>query len=278
MLQVNSPLVSVNWLQNNLDAENLIIFDATIAKVGSVLSSSEKEIIPNAQFFDIKQVFSEQEVMYPNTILTSEKFKEEVQKLGVNNDSCIVVYDTLGVYSSPRVWWMFKLFGFDNIAVLDGGLPFWKKAGFKTSNKYKIDIEQGNFIADIKSEKIKFTKDVFVATKDDSILVADARSEGRFNATVEEPRKEVRGGHIPNSINIPYGKLLEKGKMKSVQELKTIFKKINPKDKALIFSCGSGITACILALGAELSNNKKYSVYDGSWTEWGSRQELPIEK
>ena len=279
MLQVNNCIVSVDWLNKNLEAENLIVLDATIPKVGAkVLVNSDKKIIPSARFFDLKKVFSKQGAKYPNTVLSVDEFQAKAQKLGVNKDCCIIVYDDLGVYSSPRVWWMFTLMGFDNVAVLNGGLLAWEKAGFPTNEEHETSKVKGNFKANFKSEKIKVTKDVLLAIKNDNLLIADARSKGRFYATEPEPRKEVRGGHIPSSINLPYKLLQNEGKMKSTEELKNIFEKINPKKKELIFSCGSGITACILALGAEITGFKNHAVYDGSWTEWGSRKDLPIEK
>lgn len=277
-LSIEKPLVSVAWLKENIKAENILIFDATISKVvGSNQENKVKEQIPNALFFDIKNTFSNTSSKYPNTILHPENFEFKAQNLGVNKDSCIVVYDDLGVYSSPRVWWMFTTFGFKNIAVLDGGLPAWKEANLPTEapNKEKT-IKKGNFEVAYQPKKIKFTEDVLEAVSSE-VCIADARSKSRFLGKEPEPRKEVRSGHIPNSISLPYTELQEKGKMKSVEKLTKIFTGVNPHKKEMIFSCGSGITACILALGAELAGFTKYAVYDGSWSEWGSRTELPIK-
>ncbi|APG64853.1 hypothetical protein LPB136_05535 [Tenacibaculum todarodis] len=276
---MDKPIVSVDWLHQNIDAENLVILDATIPKVGTKNETNiNKEVISNTRFFDIKNTFSDKESQYPNTILSAEKFQEEAQKLGINKDSCIVVYDDLGVYAAPRVWWMFKLMGFNNIAVLNGGFPAWEKANFNIEKPKEHSFTRGNFIADYQPEKIKFTEQVLSATKNNTILIADARSKGRFYGTEPEPRKEIRGGHMPNSVSLPYGEMLSNGRLKSTEELKKVFEEINPKNNSLIFSCGSGITACILALGAEIATIKNYAVYDGSWTEWGSRTELPIIK
>lgn len=276
-LKVKSPLVSVKWLHENIEAENLLIFDATIPKVGlKTDENSTKEQIPKAVFFDIKNTFSDTTSKYPNTILHPEEFEFKAQNLGVNNNSCIVVYDDIGVYSSPRVWWMFTTFGFTNIAVLDGGFPAWKQAGFIIEKPKSRELKKGTFESDYQPEKIRFTEDVVTSIQED-VCIVDARSQGRFLGLESEPRKEIRSGHIPSSKNLPFSVLQEGGKMKSSSKLRSVFEKINPSNKELIFSCGSGITACILALGAELSENKNYSVYDGSWTEWGSRSNLPIE-
>ncbi len=275
---VDVPLVSVNWLHQYLDAENLLIFDATISKVTSEIEEvKEVTQIEGAQFFDIQKVFSEVEAPFSNTVLSTDKFEIEAQKLGVNQDSCIVVYDNLGVYASARVWWMFKLMGFKNIAVLNGGFPVWKKTGFSTE-KIKENLKvKGDFKVDYQPNKICFIEDVLLVSSIKNKLIIDARSEVRFFGKVPEPRVGVRSGHIPNSINLPYTELQSNGKMKSEKVLRSIFKEKNPNKKELVFSCGTGITACVLALAAEVIGCKNYSVYDGSWTEWGSANKLPIE-
>lgn len=276
-IKTPSPIVTAEWLNKHCKADNLLIFDATIPKVGSISEENQpKEQIPNAIFFDIKNEFSEVNSKYPNTILHPEEFEFKAQNLGVHKNSCIVVYDDYGIYSSPRVWWMFNTFGFNNIAVLDGGLPAWKKANLYTEQPQKNEQIKGDFIVNYQPQKIRFTEDV-LASVSLTTCIADARSKSRFLGIEPEPRKEVRSGHIPNSINIPYAEMLHHGKMKSSSVLKEIFNKYNPNKEVLIFSCGSGITACILALGAELAGIENYAVYDGSWSEWGSRIDLPIE-
>ncbi|RLJ99521.1 sulfurtransferase [Tenacibaculum discolor] len=278
MLTVKSPIVSVDWLHDNLSVNNLIILDATIQKVGTKLDNKkEKQQIQNAVFFDLKNIFLDVEGEYPNTVPSEKHFENEAQKLGINNDSCVVVYDDLGVYSAPRVWWLFRIFGFTNIAVLNGGLPAWKDAGYIVELKKERKPLVGNFKTNLNKEKISVTEEVLKASRDNKVIL-DARSKGRFYATEPEPRKDLRGGHIPNSKSLPYSELQLEGKMKSKEELQKIFSDMNPNKEEMIFSCGSGITACILALGAEESGNTNYSVYDGSWTEWASRLELPVEK
>ncbi len=272
------PLVSVEWLYSNLENNKLIILDATIPKVTAKTETIEvKEQIKGAIYFDIKKIFSDVSAPFPNTILSPHKFEEKAQELGVNQDSILVVYDDSGIYSSPRVWWMFQLMGFKNIVVLDGGLPKWK------SEKYPIEIpknhqlKKGDFKVNYKSEKIKYTEDVLQAIKDDKVVIADARSKDRFYAIVKEPRKDIKNGHIPNSVSLPFTEIQENGLMKPSEELEVVFNNLNTNKEQIIFTCGTGITASILALGAELAGIKNYSVYDGSWTEWGSTDNLPIE-
>ncbi|MDX8554189.1 sulfurtransferase [Tenacibaculum sp. 1B UA] len=278
MFTVKPPIVSVDWLHDNLNADNLIVIDATIQKVGAKTDDKkEKQQIQNAVLFDLKNVFLDIEAEYPNTIPSEKYFETQVQKLGINNDSCIVVYDDIGVYSSPRVWWLFRVFGFENIAVLNGGLPSWKEAGYMVESKNERTLSMGNFKASINKDKISMTEEVLKASRHNKIIL-DARSKERFYATEPEPRKDLRGGHIPNSKSLPYAGLQVDGKMKSKEELQKIFSEVNPSKEGMILSCGSGITACILALGAEEAGKTNYSVYDGSWTEWASRLELPVEK
>ena len=279
-LKITKPIVSVAWLQDNLDHKNLIILDCTIPKVtekSNAVKSDEKTQIKGAIFFDIKNTFSDVNGKFPNTILSSKEFEYKAQELGINTDSFIVCYDDLGIYSSPRVWWMFQLIGFTNITVLDGGFPKWIENKYPIENQQKNSLSKGDFKVNYQPEKIKFTEDVLKAINNETILIADARSKGRFNSTEPEPRSDVKGGHIPNSVSLPFSEIIENGTFKSEAALKVIFKDINPEKKPFIFSCGTGITASVLALGAEISGSKNYAVYDGSWTEWGSTENLPIE-
>jgi thiosulfate/3-mercaptopyruvate sulfurtransferase len=280
LLQIEKPLVSVNWLYQHKDATNLIVLDGTISKVtlNKTGNNLEENQIPTTRFFDIKKIFSIQGAAFPNTALESENFEREARKLGINKDSCIVVYDNYGIYSSPRVWWLFKSMGFKNIAVLDGGLPAWKKASYQVEKKQTHNFEFGDFEAKYQSEKIINSDVVLQSISNTSKQIVDARSAARFNATEPEPRKEIRSGHIPTSNSLPYSSLLDTSELKTKEELEYLFKEINPDNKELVFSCGSGITACVLALGATIADYKDISIYDGSWTEWGSLPHLPIEK
>ena len=280
LLQIDKPLVTVNWLYQHKDATNLIILDGTIPKVTLKKSANnlDENQIKNARFFDIKKVFSIQDSPFPNTTLTADNFEKEAQKLGINKDSCIVVYDAFGIYSSARVWWLFKTMGFNNVAVLDGGFLAWKKANYPIEKKQKKHYKLGNFKANYQPKKIINSDVVLEAISNHQIQIIDARSSGRFFATEPEPRKEVRSGHIPTSKSLPYSSLLNNECLKSETALIQNFKEINPEKKAMIFSCGSGITACVLALGATISGYENCAVYDGSWTEWGSLAHLPIEK
>ncbi|NOQ91554.1 MAG: sulfurtransferase [Flavobacteriaceae bacterium] len=280
-IRINSPLVSIEWLSKNMDAKNAVVLDATIPKITSDnnnfdgLSSNQ---IKNTRFIDIKNKFSDLSTELPNTMLTSVAFEAAARDLGINNDSAIVVYDLYGIYSSSRVWWMFKAMGHDNIAVLDGGFPEWEKAGFETEKKRFYSVKKGDFKADYNERYFNDFHDVLKAIENRDAIVLDARAENRFKGLVEEPRKGLRSGHIPTSLSFPYSKLITGNKMISKEKISEVFTQIVNTDKPLMFSCGSGVTACTLALGAEIIGLKNISVYDGSWTEWGSNLKLPIEK
>jgi thiosulfate/3-mercaptopyruvate sulfurtransferase len=273
---MNTPLVSVAWLYNNLENENLIILDCTISKVTAKTAGiEEKNQIKGAIFFDIKNSFSDQKAALPNTVLSLEKFEEKAQELGIHKDAMLVCYDDLGIYSAPRVWWMFQLMGFNNVAVLDGGLPEWRASNFPVENLKVQQRKNGSFKVDYQPEKLKDTQDVLNSITNKAVLIVDARSSGRFYGTVSEPREDLRSGHIPNSVSLPFGDIQQNGKMKSEEELLEIFSDFKNK-KEIIFTCGSGITAAILALGAAIVKVENVAVYDGSWTAWGSTKNLPV--
>lgn len=280
ILKITNPLVSVNWLQQHFDATNLIVLDATLPKVTAQKKEEpyNENQIYGARFFDIKKTFSDINGLFPNTMLSPLDFQEQAQQLGISKDSCIIVYDSYGIYSSPRVWWSFKVMGFENIAVLDGGLPAWQEAGGKTETIVKKDFEKGNFESNYRKEMLVDSDYVLVAIDSNSKQVVDARSSGRFYGKDPEPRVGVRSGHIPNAKSLPYSSMLSENHLKPKKELQSLFKTMNLDNKDMIFSCGTGITACVLALGAIISGYSKVSVYDGSWTEWGSLTNLPIEK
>ncbi len=277
-LKITKPLVTVDWLYKHLNDTNLIVLDCTIPKVTDVaITDKEKNRVKGALFFDLKTTFSDQNASLPNTVLSAEVFETKARELGINNNSTIICYDDLGIYSAPRVWWMFQLMGFQNIAVLDGGLPEWKANNYPTVTNYSKETGKGNFTADFKPHKLKNKAAVYNAMANDTSVIIDARSKGRFLGTAPEPRPELSSGHIPNSVNIPFNNILNNRKMKSYAELSKIFSKfVGVND--FVFTCGSGITASILALGAAVLGFENTAVYDGSWTEWASDGNLPIEK
>ncbi|MEL4308442.1 sulfurtransferase [Joostella sp. CR20] len=271
---MNKNVVSTAWLAERIDEPNLIILDATLpSKIPEQLNG---KCIQNAQYFDLKNKFSDTEAIFPNTFPSVEKFEKGCSNLGIKKNSIIVVYDVDGIYASPRVWWMFKTIGFEEIYVLNGGLRKWISDGYKVVDNYKTPSTNNNFKIDFrKIEAFRSYSFIKENLSSQTIITIDARSKGRYNATEEEPRKELKSGCIPNSINIPYTDVLENGSFKSEAELKFIFQKIiKMKPHELVFSCGSGVTACIILLASEDIITCKKSVYDGSWTEWATLERL----
>ncbi len=271
-------LVSAEWLCSQIDNDDVILLDTSLSTtVSEAPSEYVGSIIPSARRFDIKNIFSDQSSKFPNTLLSADKFEKESRKLGINKDSRIVVYDNRGVFSSPRVWWMFRAMGHINISVLDGGLPGWINDNHKVIDSYNVDFNEGDFDAIFDIDSVTSYIDIKQNIVTQNALLIDARSRGRFDGSSPEPRKNLKSGKIENSINLPYTEVLNNGKYKPVKELKEIFENLEIGDQNLIFTCGSGMTACIILLAYHLVNHNRKMIFDGSWTEWATKEGLLIE-
>jgi thiosulfate/3-mercaptopyruvate sulfurtransferase len=271
------PIVSVSWLAAQLQDPDLVLLDATFHPVAASLPSETAGLrLPGARVFDFDQRICDPDTSLPHMMPSADLFTREVRALGVGQSSKIVVYDRLGVFSSPRAWWMFKAMGHDRVAVLDGGLPAWIAAGLPTESGPAAAVAPGDFVARPQPALFCNAAEVSSALRDPRSLVLDARSEGRFAGREPEPRPGLRSGHMPNARNLPLGAVQNQGRMRTPAELEAIFaSKVQGQEK-LVFSCGSGVTACVLALAATLAGYSELRVYDGSWSEWGLPSSRPV--
>ncbi|HMU67111.1 MAG TPA: sulfurtransferase [Cellvibrionaceae bacterium] len=269
---LSSPLVNVAWLSEQLDAANLVLLDASMAPPGQP-TYAPVQVIPGARRFDFDKQVCDQNSALPHMMPAAEQFTEAAQALGINSDSTIVVYDHLGLFASPRAWWMFKSMGFDAVYVLDGGLPAWVLAGLPTLERYSPALTPGNFTARYSADYFVDKTQVFAALDNPAISILDARPSGRFAGTQAEPRPGLRSGHMPGAFSLPFTAVQSGGQLLGAQQLAELLGAPRP----LICSCGSGVTACVLALAAVVAGFREVAVYDGSWSEWGDPQwQLPV--
>jgi thiosulfate/3-mercaptopyruvate sulfurtransferase len=259
----------VHWLKEHLGSDNLVVFDASMKPLfpNPDAMPAPPAYIPGALRFDFDEVLRDHSTPLPHMMPSPEFFTDEMQKLGVNAESAIVVYDRDGIYSSPRAWWMLRAMGHDRVAVLDGGLPAWVEAGFETVPTLGAPAERGDFVAHPRPGMLVDARAVERALADPGFSVIDARSKGRFHGRDPEPRPGLRGGHMPGAVNIPYTEVLENGRLAPSPRLRDAF---GPHaNHRMVFTCGSAVTACVLALAADQAGYRDLAVYDGSWSEWG---------
>lgn len=265
---MSSSLVSVTWLSKHYqDSDVITLYTRSCTPGTDTLPTQPSQFIPGSQLFDFESTFCDSQSDLPHTLPSQQEFELQLRKLGVNQRSKVVVYDQAGIFTSPRVWWMLRVFGFSNVYVLDGGLPAWLQAGLPTQQGLSSRSFEGNVVTKFCSQLIYDLEQV--KNRDERTQVLDARSAARFSGKQADPRKGVRAGHIPGSINLPFDQVLNNGFLKPVAELTDLF----PQDSPLVFSCGSGVTACILALAANECGLLNWAVYDGSWAQWGSSNE-----
>lgn len=281
MLDLPTPLVSTDWLAAHLDHPNVRVLDATmyLPTAGRDARAEYGEAhIPGAVFADLGWL-SDAGAPFPHTLPDAETFAARMGALGVGSDDAVVVYDSSGQnFSAPRVWWMLRTFGHEQVAVLDGGLRKW----MAEARPVTADVPQivpRAFHATLNAARVRDIAAMRANLTDHAAQVVDARSPGRFEGTEAEPRAGVRGGHIPGSVNVHYATLVNpNGTLRAPDELRAIMTKAGLDPNApIVASCGTGVTACAVVLALDVLGARDTAVFDGSWTEWGSASDTPVE-
>ena len=281
LLQTKTWLTETDELARELDAPDLVIIDASWNMPSEGKNAHDEylaEHIPGALFFDIDEI-ADTKSKLPHMLPPPEKFSSRMRSMGIGDGSRIVVYDAQGLYSAARVWWTFRVMGVEDVSVLNGGLPKWKREGRPLESGEPRNRTTRHFTARRNADLVRDAADIKALLKDRSAEIVDARSAERFAGKAPEPRPGLRSGHIPGARNLPFAKLLNKdGTLKSPREIERLFQHAGVDlGKPVVASCGSGITAGVLALALAQIGHRKTSVYDGSWSEWGADKSLPIE-
>lgn len=280
-LSTNDPVVSVDWLHANLREPDLKVLDASWYmpdEQRNPIQEYQVAHIPGALFFDVDGI-SDRTTKLPHMLPSEEGFAAAVSALGIHNKDGLVVYDGKGIFSAARVWWMFRIFGHDRVWVLDGGLPRWRASGYDVESSASSDAILKASAASEAIEKVYQGQTVRRNIEEKTHQHIDARSKPRFDGAAPEPRKGIRSGHVPGSKCIPFPQMLDASQtLLPADELKKRFNEEGISlERPFLTSCGTGVTACILALGLHRLGKTDVPVYDGSWTEWGAESDTPVD-
>ena len=275
-------LKSTEWLAEHLRDGDVVVVDgsypqATAAQKRDVHADYRSGHIPGAVFFDIDTV-ADHSTELPHMLPGPKQFGEAAGALGIGDKDTIVVYDGIGLYSAPRVWWTFRIFGAKNVYILDGGLPKWK-AENRPLETGEASRPPRSFKAEMNVGAVATLADMRLAITDRGMQIVDARSAARFKGQAPEPRPGLRPGRMPGSFNVPFDRVVENGTLVTRERIAKAFTDAGVDlDKPVVTSCGSGLTAAILTFALESIGAPAKALYDGSWTEWGSRPDVPVDR